>query len=244
MTRIRETAAFLPPRVSTAQIVGDSLNAYLAEKDASSGYLTREEYRDFQRLQDDSYVGIGMEIEKDAEGNVLCFPVPGSVPAKAGIRARDRLKSIEGVAVAGKSLLALGSLARGAPGSRLALVIVTPAGIERQVILTRAMTSIETVSQRKLGSIPVIRIRAFTRGTKGKLAALAADWARDRPAILDLRANRGGDLHAAIDAAQLFLPAGARIVSVTGRSTKHYRSDNAPLNMETPIYLWQDEATA
>lgn len=244
VTRIRETAAFLPPRVTTAQIVGDTLNVYLAEKDAFSGYLTREEYRDFQRLQDDRYVGIGMEIEKDAEGNVLCFPVPGSGAATAGIHARDRLKSIEGVPVAGKSLLALGFLARGAPGGRLALVIVTPAGIEKQVILTRAMTSIETVSQRTVGSIPVIRIRTFTRSTKGKLAALATDWARDRPAVLDLRGNRGGDLHAAIDSAQLFLPAGARIVSVTGRSTKHYQSDNAPLNMETPIYLWQDEATA
>ena len=244
VTRIRETAAFLPPRVTTAQIVGHTLNAYLAENDASSGYLTREEYRDFQRLQDDRYVGIGMEIEKDAEGNVLCFPVPGSAATKAGIHARDRLKSIEGIPVSGKSLLALASLARGVPGGRLVLVIVTPAGIEKQVILTRAMTSIETVSQRKLGSIPVIRIRTFTRGTKGKLAALATDWARDRPAVLDLRGNRGGDLHAAIDSAQLFLPAGARIVSVTGRSTKHYHSDNAPLNRETPIYLWQDEATA
>ncbi len=244
VTRIRETAALLPPRGTTAQIVGDTLNAYLAQKDASSGYLTREEYRDFQRLQDDRYVGIGMDIEKDAEGNVLCLPVMESVAAKAGIHARDRLKSIEGVPVAGKSLLALGSLARGAPGARLALVIVTPAGIEKQVILTRAMTSVETVSQRNFGSIPVIRIHTFTRGTKGKLAALVTDWATDRPAVLDLRGNRGGDLHAAIDSAQLFLPAGTRIVSVTGRGTKHYQSDNAPLNMETPIYLWQDEATA
>lgn len=244
VTRTRETAAFLPPRVTTAQIVADTLNAYLAEKDASSGYLTREEYRDFQRLQDDRYVGIGMEIEKDAEGNVLCFPAPGSAAAKAGIHARDRLKSIEGVPVAGKSLLTLGSLARGAPGGRLVLVIVTPAGIEKQVTLTRAMTSVETVSKYTFGSIPVIRIHTFTPSTKGKLAAFVEDWPKDRPAIIDLRGNRGGDLHAAIDSAQIFLPAGARIVSVTGRSTKHYQSNNTALNSETPIYLWQDEATA
>ncbi|MGH9958363.1 MAG: hypothetical protein ACREBC_14720, partial [Pyrinomonadaceae bacterium] len=94
MTRIKETASFLRPTETTEQIIEDTLNSYLEEKDESSGYLSREEYREFQRLQDDRYVGIGMEIEKDAEGNVLCFPVPGSAAVKAGIRARDHLKSI------------------------------------------------------------------------------------------------------------------------------------------------------
>ncbi|MGH9959998.1 MAG: S41 family peptidase, partial [Pyrinomonadaceae bacterium] len=124
------------------------------------------------------------------------------------------------------------------------LVIITPAGIEKQVILTRAMTSVETVSKYNFGSTPVIRIHTLTPSTKGKLAAFVEDWPEDRPAIIDLRGNRGGDLHAAIDSAQIFLPAGARIVSVTGRSTKHYQSKHTALNSETPIYLWQDEATA
>jgi carboxyl-terminal processing protease len=64
--------------------------------------------------------------------------------------------------------------------------------------------------------------------------------------ILDLRGNAGGDFFAAIDAAMLFVPKGATIVSVRSRSgfrsyANTMASAKAPLGR---VFVWQNEGTA
>jgi carboxyl-terminal processing protease len=244
VTRIKEKALFPPPAVTSAQTLPATLKSYLTQKDPSSGYLTREEYREFQRLQGDEYVGIGLELERDHRSNILCFPDPGSAAEKAGIRSRDRLVRIRGVSLAGKSLLEVVSLARGTPGTKIDLVVSTPNGHEKRITLTRHKTPIQTVSKRYFESVPFIQLRTFTPHTKAKLETLVADWPKDEPLIIDLRGNRGGDLHAAVDSAKLFLPRGAPIVSIKGRGSQHYKNDLKAVNTQSPLYLWQDETTA
>lgn len=244
VARIKDRALFLSPAVTRSQILRGTLKAYLREKDASAGYLTRQEYREFQRLQGDEYVGIGLELERDTENNILCFPDPGGAAEKAGIRARDRVVDLAGVPVTGKSLLEIVSLARGKPGTTLDLTVSTPNGRKKRITLTRQKTPIQTVSKRYLESAPFIQIHTFTRHTKGRLETLVADWPKGEPLIIDLRGNLGGDLHAAVDSAKLFLPRGTPIVSIKGRASQYYKNDIEAVNTQTDIYLWQDERTA
>jgi C-terminal processing protease CtpA/Prc len=55
-----------------------------------------------------------------------------------------------------------------------------------------------------LGKTRVIKIGSFTRDTSEKLKRVLKTQEGDRPIIIDLRGNAGGDLHAAIDSAMLF----------------------------------------
>jgi carboxyl-terminal processing protease len=96
-----------------------------------------------------------------------------------------------------------------------------------------------------VGGRPIIRVAHFTRNTSGKMREILKSWSPETPIIIDLRGNGGGDLHAAIDCAMLFLKAGARIASIETRNgTTAYESKAGAVNLVTPVYLWQDEATA
>ena len=104
VTRIKKNALFLTPTITREKIVQDTLKSYLTQNDTFSDYLTREEYLGFKESQDEEYVGIGMEIEKDRNGKIICFPYPGSPAERVGISVGDQLKSINGIPIYGKSL--------------------------------------------------------------------------------------------------------------------------------------------
>ena len=245
ITQIKQKASSLSPDVTRAQIVEQTLRAYLARKDPCCDYLTREEYRRFKESLDESYVGIGMEIRQDRDGRIICLPQPESPAARAGIAAGDQLKKIDGLPVDGKSLFAVAAMARGKPGTEVKFIIATKSGTEKPVRVTRSNVTLQSVSKRSVGGRPIIGVSHFTRDTSGKMRQALKSWQRDIPIIIDLRGNGGGDLHAAIDSAMLFLKEGKKIVSVETRNgTMDYESKAAAVDLTTPVYLWQDEGTA
>jgi carboxyl-terminal processing protease len=157
----------------------------------------------------------------------------------------DQLKKIDGVDVEGKSLFAVAALARGKPRTEVSFTIATKGGAEKQVRVTRSSVTLQSVSRRSVGGRPIIAVTHFTRDTSAKMREVLKGWERDVPIIIDLRGNGGGDLHAAIDSAMLFLKEGKRIVSIETRNgTQDYESKAGAVNLTTPVYLWQDEATA
>ena len=245
VTRIKKDALFLTPTITRKKIVQDTLKSYLTQNDTFSDYLTREEYLRFKKSQDEEYVGIGMEIEKDRNGRIICFPYPGSPAERVGISVGDQLKSIDGIPVYGKSLFTVASMIRDKRETKIGLTVTTRAGMEKQVVVTRSEVRIENVSKRWFEGMPVINIFTFTRSTKGKLEHILSNWGKNNPVIIDLRANSGGDLYAAIDSAMLFLEKGKKIVSIQTRNGyKVYKSSNRAVDLAFPAYLWQDEATA
>lgn len=245
ITRIKENALFLKEDITQKELIQDTLKAYLNEMDVFSDYLSREEYLQFNEFQSDKYVGIGMEIEKNKNGEIICFPYPGSAAERAGIKTGDRLKSIDGVSVDGKSIFNIASLARGEEGSKVDLVIINKNGVSNRIRVPRSDVQIESISKQQVDKIPVIKILAFTNNTKNRLKAILSTWDKGAPMVFDLRGNPGGDLHAAIDSAMLFLKKGKKILSIrTRHGSKVYESSNGALSLHTPMVIWQDEATA
>src|SRR5262245_14853745 len=245
VSQIREKSARLGPDVTRAQIIERSLRAYLSQRDVCCDYLTREEYRRFKESLNERYVGVGMEIKQDRDARIVCMPQPEGPAAKAGIAAGDRLKRIDGVSVDGKSVFAVGAMARGKPGTEVSFVVVTGSGSERQVRVTRAPVALPSVVKRVVDGKPVLEVSHFTRDTSSRMRDIVKGWERDEPIIVDLRGNGGGDVHAAIDSARLFLLEGKTIVAVeTRKGTNRYEARSTAVNATTPVYIWQDEGTA
>lgn len=93
----------------------------------------------------------------------------------------------------------------------------------------------------------LLRVDSFSLGFASELAAAveAATRAGAGSITIDLRACRGGVLHAAMDAAELFLPRGLVIATWLDEDedARTYRSRGGSL-LELPLTVWISEQTA
>ena len=145
----------------------------------------------------DSGVGLPelLSVDLDADGRtpIIVAPVPGSPAARAGLRPRDRIVSVGGVAARELGWTGLMTRLR-APEVRLR---VERGGRMREVVLRREPIDpgAATVRAGKHGSALHLEILRFTGKTPGEVRA-ALEQHPEPKVIVDLRGNPGGDLTA------------------------------------------------
>ncbi|MFJ6443704.1 S41 family peptidase [Streptomyces sp. NPDC091649] len=175
------------------------------------------EYEEFEQALDGSYTGVGLSARRTAHGDVAVSRVQAGGPAdRAGIRAGDLLRTLDGRAVGRRPVAEVVALLRGdgtgeAEGTRVELGLVRK-GRSWTETLERARLTTDAVTVRRLGAAPsptvMIKVAAFTKGA----GADVRDAVRDAPdgagILLDLRANSGGLVAEAVVAASAFLDGG------------------------------------
>ncbi|MFJ8972630.1 MULTISPECIES: S41 family peptidase [Streptomyces] len=175
------------------------------------------EYEEFEQALDGTYTGVGLSARRTAGGDVTVSRVqPGGPADRAGIRAGDLLRTLDGRAVGKRPVAEVVALLRGdgtgaAEGSRVELGLVRE-GRSWTETLRRARLTTEAVTVRRLGAEPssavLVKVEAFTKGA----GADVRDAVRDAPdgagILLDLRANSGGLVAEAVVAASAFLDGG------------------------------------
>ncbi|MFH9655263.1 S41 family peptidase [Streptomyces anulatus] len=175
------------------------------------------EYEEFEQALDGAYTGVGLSARRTAGGDVTVSRVqPGGPADRAGIRAGDLLRTLDGRAVGKRPVAEVVALLRGdgtgaAEGSRVELGLVRE-GRSWTETLRRARLTTEAVTVRRLGAEPssavLVKVEAFTKGA----GADVRDAVRDAPdgagILLDLRANSGGLVAEAVVAASAFLDGG------------------------------------
>ncbi|SEL11449.1 carboxyl-terminal processing protease [Nitrosovibrio tenuis] len=245
LAHIRQSAVFLRPTESMEDLTASTLKAYLAQEDPYSDFLTSGEYMRFKAAGSQIHAGIGLDIEKQRNGDVICYPLPEGPAARAGVQPGERLLALDGISITGKSIPAVVALAMGQPGTHIILELEDHSGIRRQLTITRSLNSFPAVSEYTHRSIRIIKLTSFTPATRKDLEYMLSDWSKAHPVIVDLRNCGGGDFHAAVDAAMLFLKQGEPIISVKSRSgMQSYSSTIEPISPTQRVFLWQDELTA
>jgi len=238
-----ERRALLPK--SRQEIIRGSLRAYLKNLDRFSDYLSPEEYSAFKQSQSGQYVGIGMDIEKNQSGHFVCFPYPDSPAYKAGIRSGDILIAIDGMGVFNKTVFQIASKAMGEKNTAVNLKIKRQSDRDQEISVIRDTIVSKTVGFKEESGFSILSISRFSPGTSREIKLNLGDIQNRKALIIDLRKNPGGDLYAAIDSAMLFLEKERKIVDVASRDVeKSFTSTSSPINLTTPLYIWQDDFTA
>ncbi|MFI7415547.1 S41 family peptidase [Streptomyces sp. NPDC049627] len=172
------------------------------------------EYEEFEEALDGEYTGVGLWARRERDGRIEVTKVrAGSPAAAAGIRAGDRLRSVDGEKVDGRPVTEVVSLLRGNPTDAPAGTPVKLA-LERgtrawDLTLRRARLSTDSVTVRELADgITVIRISSFTKGSGDTVRTAVRQAAPDTGIVLDLRGNSGGLVTEAVTAASAFLDGG------------------------------------
>lgn len=174
--------------------------------DPHSIFLDPKEAQDFTQELSGAFEGIGAEIG-DKKGNlVIVAPLPGSPAEKAGLKAGDRIVTIDGLDTTGMALDEAVSHIRGAKGTAVKLEILRGTDTATKTFtVTRDTIAIQSVKvtyvkSPKGKSIGVITVTNFNSDTSDRfLEAVTQVRAKNVDGVmLDLRNNPGGFLDAAV----------------------------------------------
>jgi carboxyl-terminal processing protease len=243
VTKMRQQ--MMPP-LQSVEIVRGTLKAYLRSLDPYSDYLSPEEFKQYKLLQEPQYAGVGMDIEQEKSGRIVCFPYPESPAMQAGIEAGDILEAVDGVSTADLSLLTVGLKIRGQVGTAVALKVSKGHGEHKDVHIIRTAFETKSVFVEQQNALPIVRLLTFTLRTPQELQNALSTLQNATAVVLDLRGNPGGAFFGAIGAAKLFVARGQKIAGLQTRGgLTEYRNDlAAPAPVPATLYLWQDKWTA
>lgn len=167
------------------------------------------EYAAFAEGLDGRWTGVGLWAERGPGGMIEVDKVqPDSPAARAGLRAGDRLLSVDGRAVTGLAVNDVISLLRGEEGTPVVLNL-SRGGSDLTETVRREQLRTEPVTVRRLpGGITVIKVASFTRGSGERVRAAVREAPAGAGVMLDLRGNPGGLVAEAVTAASAFLDGG------------------------------------
>lgn len=192
--------------------------------------------RDAQEFADElagTFEGIGAEIGIKQDQLTVIAPLPGTPAARAGIKARDRILSIDDVDTVGMSAEEAVSRIRGPKGTKVELLIGRDGWTEpKPMEITRSVIVVQSVKwqMEKAGGkrLAVVTISQFNGETVAEFNEAVRSLLLEDPdgLILDLRNNPGGYLEAAVEVAGAWVRDDVVVVEKFSDGTKQeYRAD-------------------
>lgn len=237
----------LPPNsdidaaAATSAIVSALPEQMTARHDRYAIYYTAEEYEDLFRSVTGSYSGIGVYIyPDDATGCAMIYGVFKNGPAyESGILPGDMFVSLNGEDLSGLNYDEVADKLMGfRAGTRLDLVMKR--GEEEVAIsVTTDEVDIPTVDSLMLAdNLGLIKIASFNQNTGEQFIEAYDSLLNDgmRGLILDLRNNGGGELNAALQICNMFVPKGEPMMYITGTDGEYaYTSNREAIDIPTVI---------
>jgi carboxyl-terminal processing protease len=179
--------------------------------DADSAYLPPEEARLYESGAKPGSGDTGIELTRTYYLRVIAVR-DGSPAAKAGLRAGDFLRAIDGKPTREMSVYEGMRLLRGAPGSKVSLLVIRGNVAEPHTVdVAREVASGAEVSGRLDGAVGYVRIATFGAGAPKAVAAEAASLAKSGATslLVDVRDTATGSYDTGLAVARVFVGTGA-----------------------------------
>ncbi len=237
----------------------DSNEAYDAIRDMLSNlddsYTRFLEPKEFNQMRIDTsgeLTGVGIQIVKDKESDdlIIISPIEGTPAFDAGIKARDKILSIDDISTEGMNIEDAVKLIRGQRGTKVKLEILRGSQsffktLSREKIEIKSVSS--KVNQTKNGlSIGYVRIKQFNANASKETRDAIKDLETKKVAgyVLDLRSNPGGLLESSIDISRHFINKGIIVSTVSKDGLKETKKGNGQALTKKPLVVLVNEGSA
>jgi carboxyl-terminal processing protease len=237
----RELNTFYVDEIDPDKLIKSGLDNMLKTLDPYTVYYPESESDDFTFLTTGKYGGIGSLVRNNGDYTIISEVYKDFPADKAGIKAGDLLKKVDGVSLKGLSTDKVSDKLKGKPGTDISLTIDRN-GNEINYQLKREKISMPPVPYYGMidSKTGYIRFTGFTQNCIAdvKNAMMKLKENNVQQIILDLRGNPGGLLTEAVEIVNLFIPQGNEIVSTKGKvkqfdegfkTTKEAVDDKIPL---------------
>tara|TARA_Y100001978_G_scaffold90889_1_gene81424 strand:- start:134 stop:1450 length:1317 start_codon:yes stop_codon:yes gene_type:complete len=237
----------------------DSSDAYEAIRDMlaklNDPYTRFLDPKQFSQMRIDTsgeLTGIGIQIIKDQENDdlIIVSPIEGTPASRAGIKAKDKIISIDGVSTKGMEIDEAVRLIRGKEGTKVNLGI-SRNGNRFNKSLLRQRIEIKSVAIKINNTaegflIGYLRIKQFNANASREMKGALIDLENKNISgyVLDLRSNPGGLLDSSIEISRQFINKGIIVSTVSKNGLKEIKKANGSALTKKPLVVLVNEGSA
>ncbi len=192
-------------------------------EDEYTEYLTKYEYEDLIMGVTGDYVGIGVYMYQNNDGNiVVLMPIEDSPAEEAGLKSGDIIVSINGESCLEMDINVASSKIKGKEKTTVDLEILRGTETIDMTIERRTVEIKDSNSKVLEGNIGYIELSTFDEKCSNNIKKYLEDFEGEgiKSVIIDLRNNTGGVVTEAIDFAELFIEKGNVIMRSYNKAGK------------------------
>lgn len=230
-----------------------ALDAVLEKLDPHSLFISAEELAALAEPMEGNFEGIGVEFIIQQDTLMVVAAIPGGPSEKAGVRAGDRILTVDSVAISGPDLTnqRVMELLKG-PRNTTVVVGLDRADTVKHVLLRRDRIPIHSVvcAANLDGQRGYIKVIRFAQNTAEEFELAMETLAQQglSEVIVDLRGNGGGYLNAVVPMVESFLEANDLVVYTEGehvpRRTYKARRDGRWKDWDVAVLVDESSASA
>ena len=212
--------------VDAQKLIYGGINGMLKALDPHTSFLTPDVYKNLENETHGQFGGLGVEVTVQDDFLTIISPIEDTPAWKAGLKAGDKIVSINGKSTKGMSLVQSSQLMRGEKGKKIVLEVLRE-GLKsvKKYKIKRGVVKIKSVKMISLDNgYAYIRLTSFiensSRDLRKALDKIRKTKKKIKGIILDVRNNPGGLLEESIKISNIFLDQG-KIVKTVGRDKKN-----------------------
>ena len=256
-TLYKELNSYYVDDIDPNEFMQEGIDAMLKSLDPYTNYYSEAEIENYRFETTGKYGGIGSLIKKDDDFIVISEPYENYPADKAGLIAGDKIVSVDGSSVKGKTSSEVSKFLKGEPGTTISVDILRPLadGSDQSLTLeiTREEVKVKNVPFYGLvqDGIGYIKLGNFTqqasKEVKDAFKALKKDNPELKGLVLDVRGNPGGLLHESVNITNIFIDKSELVVFTKGKVEewdKEFKTINEPIDTEIPLVVLTNRSSA
>lgn len=221
-----------------------------AAGDPYTEYLNKEAAQNFNNQLSGTFTGIGAELSKDDQGNIIVIsPISGFPAEKAGMKPKDIIAEVDGNPISGMTIDDAVGKIRGDAGTNVKIKVIRDKSKALDFNITREKITLPSVTSKMLeNNVGYIKISRYGDDTVQLTTKAAQDLKAQgaKAMILDVRGDPGGLLDAAVGVTSLWLEPGKTILQEKrdGIVIRTYRAQGNPILKGMPTVVLINEGSA
>jgi len=226
----------------------------LKNLDPHSTYISAKDVKEMNEPLNGNFEGIGVQFNLLRDSIIIIEPISGGPSEKVGIRAGDRILTIDQEKVTGINITTTGVRSRlmGPKGTKVNITVYRRGAkdiIDFTIIRDKIPIFSVDASYMLDKETGYIKLNKFAATTEKEFSDAVTNLKKNsmKNLVLDLRGNGGGYLDAAINLADQFLKEGELIVYTKGRRSEfdqsYYAGESSPFE-NIPLIILVNKGSA